>query len=112
VTVLRLLVVAVACIAIIGCTPKEVYRVQTFSPVMIDMAKIEGKDYVEIINAVNTVYAPDTKEFVDARFLKEEKMFLYFHVYSGKSSACYRVTVDRNRSKIINMQPDCPIEED
>jgi hypothetical protein len=38
-------------------------------------------------------------------------MFLYFQVYSGASTACYRVTVDRNRSKIINMQPDCTIEE-
>lgn len=95
-----------------GCGPKEVHReLTTFSYIKIDMTKIEVQDYSELIGAVNAQFAPDTKEFVDARLYKEEGMFMYFRVYSGASTACHRVTVDRNRSKIISIQPDCPIEE-
>lgn len=96
---------------VVGCTPKEAYRIQTFSPMMINLQKIDEKNYEELVTAVNEAYAPDTKEFNDARLWKEEKQFMYFRVYSGRSTMCYRVTIDRNRSKIINMQPDCPIEE-
>jgi hypothetical protein len=78
---------------------------------MVDMVKLYQKDYSELATEVNNHYAPETKEFNDVRLLNEEKNFLYYHVYSGSSSACYRVTVDSNRSKIINIQPDCPIEE-
>jgi hypothetical protein len=109
---LKMVLIAVSGMVIICCTPKEAYRVQTFSPVMIDMAKIDNKNYEELIGAVNAGYAPETKEFVDARFFREEKMFMYFHVYSGKNSGCYRVTVDRNRSRIVNMQPDCAIDDE
>lgn len=93
------------------CTPKETYNLQIFNPILIDISKIDEKDYSEIVAIVNDKYAPKTREYTDARFLKEEKMFLYFHVYSGRNSSCYRVTVDRNRSRIVNIQPDCPIEE-
>jgi hypothetical protein len=103
----------VAAVLFIGCTPKETHReLQTFSPIMVDMTKVDEKDYSELITAVNTNYAPKTKEYIDARLFKEEGMFIYVHVYSGASTACYRVTVDRNRSRIINIQPDCAIEED
>ncbi len=95
-----------------GCTPRETMKVQTFSPKPIDLAKIDAKDYQELILAVNDNYAPETKEFNDARLHREENMFMYFRVYSGMSSACYRVTIDRNRSRILNIQPDCPIEEE
>ncbi len=108
----RLMVVLVSVILLFCSPPKETVRLQTFSPIKIDMDKIKEKDYLQLIDAVNTNYAPSTKEFVDARLLKEENMFLYFHVYSGQNSGCYRVTVDENRSKIVNMQPDCAIEED
>ncbi|MBN1578559.1 MAG: hypothetical protein JW913_18495 [Chitinispirillaceae bacterium] len=96
-----------------GCGPKEVHReLTTFSYIMIDMVKIEAQDYSELIGAVNEQFSPKTKEFNDARLFKEEGMFMYFRVYSGASTACHRVTVDRNRSKIISIQPDCPIEEE
>ena len=108
----QLLVSVIFGLALFGCTPREVYRVQTFSPIMIDMVKIAGQDYQQLIDAVNTNYAPESREYVDARFLREENMFLYFHVYSGKNNSCYRVTVDRNRSKIVNIQPDCPVDVD
>ena len=99
-------------VIVLGCTPKETMKVQTFSPKMIDMAKIEAENYEELSGAVNDDYASRTREFNDTRLLKQEENFLYFHVYSNKSTACYRVTVDRNRSKIINIQPDCAIEEE
>ncbi|MBN1758815.1 MAG: hypothetical protein JW863_10875 [Chitinispirillaceae bacterium] len=108
----QLLGVMVSAILFFACTPKEVYRVQTFTPFRIDMAKIEEKNYQELVDAVNINYAPETKEFVDARFLREQDMFLYFHVYSSRDNGCYRVTIDKNRSKVVNIQPDCPVEED
>jgi len=109
-----LVIAAVFAVASTGCSPKQMqvsHSVQTFSPVMIDMKKIEEKDYSQLIDAVNTSYAPQTKEYVDARLLKEEAMFMYFHIYSAANTGCFRVTVDKNRSRIINMQPDCSIDE-
>ena len=104
---------AAVLVIMVGCTPKETHReLVTFSYIPIDMVKIEAKDYSELINAVNDQFAPKTKEFVDARLYKEEGMYMYFRIYSSASSACYRVNVDRNRSKIINIQPDCPIDEE
>jgi hypothetical protein len=109
---MRQMVVLLASGLLLCSAPKVTMRVQTFSPIMIDMGKIDAKDYGQLVDAVNAQYAPSTKEFVDARFLKVEDMFLYFHVYSGSNSGCYRVTVDKNRSRIVNMQPDCAIEEE
>lgn len=97
-----------------GCGPKQGYvsrGLQTFTPVMIDMEKIENKDYSELIATANENYSPGAKEYVDARIYKEEGMFMYFRIYSGASTACVRVTVDKNRRRILNMQPDCAIEE-
>ena len=108
-----LLIVLCAGLAIAGCAPKEVHReLTTFSYIMVDMAKIAGKDYSEICAAVNSQASPQKKEFVDARLYKEEGMFMYFRVYSNVTTACQRVTVDKNRSKIISIQPDCPIDEE
>ena len=105
--------IAVAFMVMVGCTPKETHReLITFSYIPIDMVKIAAKDYSELINAVNERFAPETKEFIDARLYKEEGMYMYFRIYSSASSACYRVNVDGNRSKIVNIQPDCPIEEE
>jgi hypothetical protein len=102
-----------AALALGNCAPEPVHReLTTFSYIMIDMAKIQAKDYSEICTAVNNQAASPKKEFVDARVYKEEGMFIYFRVYSNASTACQRVTVDRNRSKIISIQPDCPIEEE
>lgn len=113
---MRYLVVALLCAVFsIGCSPKQTQgtrEVQVFSPVMVDIAKVEAKDYTELAAAVNARYSPDRNEFSDARLLREEAMFIYVHVYSGASTGCFRVTVDKNRSKIVNMQPDCTIEED
>lgn len=104
--------VAAFFIVLCGCSPKQSQReLVSFSYIQIDMAKLEAKDYSEVVDAVNTTFSKQKREFVDARLLKEEGMFSYFHVYSSVSTACYRVTVDRNRSKIISIQPDCPIEE-
>lgn len=109
----RMFMLFFAAILFVGCTPpKEELIIQTFSPIMVDMTKIEEKNYQELIDAVNTHYASSTNEFIDARFLSEQGMFLYFHVYSGKDSGCYRVTVDKNRKKIVNMQPDCAVDVD
>jgi len=109
-------VFVVGCFVVFGgCSPKQTQgnrELQTFSPVMIDITKVEAKDYAELVAAVNTTYSPDKKEFVDARFLKEEAMFIYVHVYSGATTGCFRVTVDKNRSRIVNMQPDCSIEDE
>jgi hypothetical protein len=111
VNMLRYILTTIIVWFVFGCTPKEVLQIQTFSPRMIDLQKVDEESYDELIAAVNETYAPDTKEFVDARLWKEESHFMYFRIYSSKSTACYRVTIDRNRSKIVNMQPDCPIEE-
>ncbi len=109
----KVLLIIVALIPALSCMPKETHReLVTFSYIPVDIAKIEGKDYSELINAVNERFAPVTKEFNDARLYKEEGMYMYFRIYSSASSACYRVNVDRNRKKIVNIQPDCPIETD
>ena len=77
----RMFVLFFTLMLFVGCTPpKEELIVQTFSPIMVDMTKIEEKNYQELIDAVNTRYAPKTKEFIDARLLSEQDMFLYFHI--------------------------------
>lgn len=113
---MKSVLLSVIVILLISCTPKNQTRVgelelQTFSPIPVDMEKITAEDYSECIAVVNSTYAPETQEYTEARLNKEEGMFLYIQVFSGASSACYRVTVDKNRKRIINMKPDCVIEE-
>ena len=77
---------------------------------MIDLSKIDQNDFSEVVSIVNSTYAEGKDAFGDARVLKEESNFTYIMVYSlSTDGACYRVSIDRNRSRIVNMQPNCSI---
>jgi hypothetical protein len=114
---MKLFIIICLCIWATGCSSKtvrikeETLGIQTFSPKPVDMQKIDEKNYDEIKAVVNEAFAPETNEFDDVRFDKEQGMFLYFLTYSNVSNACYRVTVDRNRSKVVSIRPDCVMEE-
>lgn len=95
----------------IGCAPKKTLELQTFSPIVISLPALERQQFSELVDVVNAAYDPDRKEYHEAKLYKEEGQFLYYRVYSVRSTACYRVTIDKRRSRIINMQPDCAIEE-
>lgn len=107
----RLLLIVLLLLAGAGCAPKKTLELQTFSPVVISLAALEQQQFEELIDVVNTTYDPGRKEYHEAKLYKEEGQFIYYRVYSARSTACYRVTVDKRRSRIINMQPDCVIEE-
>ena len=115
---MRLLVIVCLSMWVVVCSSSNEVRVkeetlgiQTFSPKPVDMQKIDEKNYDEIKAVVNEAFSPDRNEFDDVRFDKEQGMFLYYLAYSNASTACYRVTIDRNRSKIVSIRPNCMIEE-
>lgn len=94
----------------ISCSSTKAPVLQSFNPIPIDLQKVDQKDYSEVVDIVNKNYAGSSSAFGNAAVLKEAPPFLYLRVFSlTDDGACYRVSIDRNRSKIINIQPDCSV---
>ncbi|HLV32385.1 MAG TPA: hypothetical protein VKY57_12515 [Chitinispirillaceae bacterium] len=84
-------------------------ELQSFSRIPIDLEKLDKKDYSEIFNVLNNTYADGQEMFNEITVIKDNGPFLYLRVFSAADDhTCYRVTIDRHRSAIINMIPDCP----
>ena len=95
-----------------GCSSRKAMVVQTFSPIHIDMQKLQQNDYSDVIGVVNASYDGGSHDYNHAEVLREEAMFLYLTLTSNiPGDGCCRVTIDKNRSSIINMQPDCPVSK-
>lgn len=97
------------CLIIAACNSKNTAIIQSFEPISVDMTKIDQKDYSELINIVDKIYGSGNNIFKYATLLKEETIYLYVKVYSSVDESCYRVSIDRNRSKAVNVQPDCAV---
>ncbi len=94
---------------IIACSSKSTMMIQSFELIPVDMEKIDQKDYSELISIVDKNYGGGNDIFRTASLIKEESHYLYIRVFSSRDESCYRVSVDRNRSKAINIQPDCAV---
>lgn len=94
---------------VIACSPKETLIIQSFEFIPVDLEKIDQKDYSDLITIVDNKYGGGDDVFKTASLVKEEAHFTYIRVFSSKDESCYRVSVDRMRSKIINIQPDCEV---
>ncbi len=94
---------------VIACSPKNSMVIQSFELIHIDLEKIDQKDYSDLITIVDNNYGGGNDIFKTASVVKEEAHYIYFRVFSSKDESCYRVSIDRNRSKIINIQPDCAV---
>lgn len=94
---------------VIACSPKNTTVIQSFELIHIDLEKIDQKDYSDLITIVDNKYGGGNDVFRTASVVKEEAHYIYFRVFSSRDESCYRVSIDRNRSKIINIQPDCAV---
>jgi hypothetical protein len=94
---------------VIACRPKDTMVIQSFELIPVDMEKIDQEDYSEIITIVDNKYGGGNGVFKTASLVKEEAHFVYFRVFSSVDESCYRVSVDRHRSKVINIRPDCEV---
>ncbi len=94
---------------VIACSPKNTMVIQSFELIPIDLEKINQKDYSELISIVDKNYGGGNNIFKTASLVKEEANYIYVRVFSSSDESCYRVSVDRNRSKVINIQPDCEV---
>jgi hypothetical protein len=104
-------------IILISCgSSKQTVRVtqkpgalQTFTPIVVDTVKIENKDFSEIEKAVNDTYAKGEAVYGDAQLSRQEGKYIYIHVFELRNeNNCYRVTVDKRSTRIVNIQPNCP----
>ena len=95
---------------LVSCSSSKAVGLQSFTPVAVDMQRIDQKDYAEIVDIVNKNYADSEHSYGNASVLKEEASFIYLRVFSVfEDGACYRFSIDRHWSKIVNIQPDCSI---
>ena len=95
---------------LISCASSRAPELQSFTLINVDLQKIDHKDFSEIEQIVNNTYAGGKEAFGNTSILKDEPTFLYLKVFSlSEDGACYRISIDRHRSKIVNMQPDCSI---
>lgn len=92
-----------------ACNSNRAPAIQSFEPIPIDLEKINQKDYTELISIVDRIYGGSNNIFNYATVIKEETTYLYLRVYSSIDESCYRVSIDRNRSKAVNVQPDCSV---
>lgn len=84
---------------------------QTFSRIPVNAENLEKKDYAEIFKIMNDKYADGQNVFNEISVINENGSFLYLRAFSAADdNTCYRITIDRNRSAIINIVPDCPQE--
>lgn len=96
-------------LVVIACSPKDTLVIQSFEFIPVDMEKIDQQDYSDLITIVDNKYGGGNDVFKTASIVREEAHFVYFRVFSSKDESCYRVSVDRMRCKIINIQPDCEV---
>ena len=103
----------IAQVICIGCSSqKPQLLLQMFSPVAIDVNKVNNGDYSEIVDIVNKNAGDETHLFGDPKLMQGGEIFVYINVFSlSDDGACFRVTIDRHRSSVVNMQPDCPVNE-
>ncbi len=94
---------------VIACSPKDTLVIQSFEFIPVDLEKIDQKDYSDLITIVDNKYGGGNDIFKTASLAKEEAHFIYVRVFSSKDESCYRVSIDRMRGKIINIQPDCEV---
>lgn len=98
---------------VVACSSSKPMVVQSFSPIPIDISRVQNGDYAEVEQIVNAKVADGQPTYGETSLAKEEATYLYLRLFSRvKEGQCYRVTIDKRRSAIVNMQPDCPIEEE
>lgn len=93
----------------IACSPKNTIQIQSFELIGVDMEKIDQKDYSDLITIVDNKYGGGNDVYKTASLVKEEANYIYVRVFSSRDESCYRVSIDRNRSKVVNIQPDCEV---
>jgi hypothetical protein len=88
-------------------------ELHSFTPVKISIEKIDAKEYSEFLEIMNKEYPGDAGLHVRVEHLNSTPAFVYLHVFpKGDNQGCYRVTVDKKRQSIVNVQPDCIIEDE
>jgi hypothetical protein len=97
---------------IFACNSSRSPGMQIFSPIAIDITKFDQQDYSEIISLVNKVSGSEPSTYNQVSILSNESTFSYIRVNSSIDESCYRVSIDRHRSSIVNIQPDCAITEE
>jgi len=98
-----------AVLFITGCAGSRKVTLQHFQPVPVDILKIDNNDLSEVEQVINDAYAGGEKMYTDLKVTLKEGQYIYIHAFSRvNESDCYRATVDRNRAKIVNLQPNCP----
>jgi len=97
----------------LGCAAKKQLEVITFSPLSVDKGLLENKDYSNVIAVVNANYNGGGNNFSQAEVIREETIYLTLKLTTDNAAGgCCKVSVDKNRSAIVSMHPDCPVEED
>jgi hypothetical protein len=95
----------------IGCASTKQPEIVTFSPLSVNRVLLEKKDFSEVISIVNKQYDGGKHAFTTVDIMREEAIYLTLKLTSNNSAdGCCKVSVDKNRSAIVSMQPDCPIE--
>lgn len=92
-----------------SCGSTQKVMIQSFEPIPVDLNKIDQKDFSELISIVDNAYGGGKNTFQQAALFKEESSYIYVRVFSAVDESCYRVSINRNRSKVVNMQPDCSV---
>jgi hypothetical protein len=106
----RLNLVTLALAITIGCASTKQPDVITFSPITVDKGLIEKKDYSNVITVVNAQYDGGHHSFSNVEVVREETIYLTLKLTSDNTAeGCCKVSVDKNRSAIVSMQPDCPV---
>lgn len=96
---------------VIGCASTKQPEIVTFSPLNVNRELLEKKDFSEVMSIVNGKYDGGKHVFTTADVMREEAIYLTLKLTSNNSAdGCCKVSVDKNRSAIVSMQPDCPIE--
>lgn len=105
----KYLIITVLAFCTLQCASSRAPEIelQSFSRIPIDLEKVDKKDYSEIYTILNNTYADGKELFNEATIFKESGTFLYLRVFSAADDhTCYRVTIDRHRSAVINITPD------
>jgi hypothetical protein len=105
-----LLLVSVFFISHLFCAPPQKKReIQRFDPIPVNLERLEQGDFSEIDSIINNRYGESTHIFGGTMVTKDEGAYLYLHTFSQiAEDICYRTTVNKVRSKIVSIQPDCP----
>lgn len=108
---MRMLVVISTLVAVIGCASTKQPEVITFSPLSVNRELLEKKDFSEVISIVNKEYDGGKHAYSKADIMSEETIYLTLKLTSAiGADGCCKVSVDKNRSAIVSMRPDCPID--